>query len=230
MSILIREDYANTTTPLWAVAGSGGTAGVIEVGSGIGTSIGGTTQFPTVNNEGVLDITATLGIEVSAPTGSITIQPTFVFGGFYSDSTQPIGSANTPQALKFATTYSAQNMNLDSGDNTRINIEVKGNYRVVQNIFLSKSGGGVSLVDTWWRVNGIDVPLSLTTTSVQNATGRVRAGWNRYVTLNAGDYIQFMIACADTDVSATFQPAQTSPYTHPSGPSVGANLEIIQFL
>ena len=92
MSILVKEDYANPTIPLWAKAGSGtGGGGVVSVNAGYGISITGTGTDPIINNSGVLGIysatKSTAGIKISNTSG-VSILGTTVFNNPINQKTR----------------------------------------------------------------------------------------------------------------------------------------------
>lgn len=83
MSILVKEDYANTEIPLWAKAGAGGGGSVTSVGGGFGIHITGTATDPIINNSGVLGtVSATKsvagGIKISSTSGTSILGTTVI--------------------------------------------------------------------------------------------------------------------------------------------------------
>ena len=86
----------------------------------------------------------------------------------------------------------------------------------------------------WLRVNNVDVPGTGSKFDViakhGGIDGFVIAACNFYVQLEAGDTIEMWAAVNNVAVTFDAEPAQTSPFAHPSIPSVVATLSFVSAL
>ncbi len=92
-------------------------------------------------------------------------------------------------------------------------------YNIQFSVEVKKENSSTSELTIWLRKNNSDVPA---TASEWDITGNnfYTIGWNFVVPLTINDEIQIMWASSDTTMTLYYQAPQTSPYTHPSIPSV----------
>lgn len=132
-------------------------------------------------------------------------------------------TSNTPTRLPFNTT-SLSGSGFSLNGNGDVVCSKAGTYRVILTTNVSKTGGGTSQVDIWYRQNGTDVSYSNQQVSITNASGRSSVITDRMLTFAVNDVLTCMFASSDANVSAVSSTAQVSPYAHPSSPSVCINL------
>jgi hypothetical protein len=136
------------------------------------------------------------------PTGAPSSGSNIV-ASYYSMSTQPIGETgiSPPTVFSYNNTVLEEGISLVSG--TRLTVTKTGTYEVWYSIQLHRTTGG-SNVNTyiWIRKNGVDIP---------DTNGRVATNSNNsdtlpivpyILSLNAGDYIEFVSQASGSDVQA----------------------------
>jgi hypothetical protein len=144
----------------------------------------------------------------------------YQYGEFAKGADQTVSAANTPTVIQLDT--SANTNGLDLSGNTIV-ASRPGVYNAIFTLALATTSGGTNGVDFWLRKNGTDIPGTLLQTQVQNnQRTNLVAGTTQF--LNAGDSVEGVFASADSNMRLDYQPAVTSPYTHPSG--YGANFVI----
>jgi hypothetical protein len=146
--------------------------------------------------------------------------PTRYYGAFYDGGTQPLLSSNTPQVMSADTTTSSNGIVLSGG--TKFVALHSGVYNLQFSAQLNKTSSGTDEVAIWFRKNGVDMVESNTEMQVpkQGSTGKLVAAWNIVEPLDAYDYLEIVWASADTTYELLYQPAQVTPYTKPSTPSI----------
>lgn len=152
----------------------------------------------------------------------------FPHGSFYDTTTQSDG-VDTPNAIKFnatstAETYAISVENNTSGDPTRVTAEFPGIYNIQFSLQLENQDNAQHDVDIWLRHNGTDVANTTTFVTVParksaGVYGYSVAAWNFFLEMQGGDYFELIWATNTTLVSIPYVPAQTSPYPHPAIPS-----------
>jgi len=144
------------------------------------------------------------------------------FGSFSDTTTQTVDAINTPKAMTFNQITPGVNGVVANGvsvaSGSRITVAVGGIYHLVYSAQLTKTDAGNDTMDIWLRVNGVDVPLS-NSESTLSTTQRLVSTSSWMLTLASGDYVQLMYSSADINTRITAIPAQTGP-VRPSGPSV----------
>ena len=77
----------------------------------------------------------------------------------------------------------------------------------------------------WFRKNGLDIPRTGTTITMQNRNVYVVAAWNFVDSLNANDYLEIVMWSDGVDLQLRAEPGRVGPpVTIPSIPSVIATL------
>lgn len=144
------------------------------------------------------------------------------FGSFSDTTTQQVDLVNTPKAMTFNQITPGVNGVVANGvsvvSGSRITVAVGGIYHLVYSAQLTKTDAGNDTMDIWLRINGVDVPLS-NSESTLSTTQRLVSTSSWMLTLASGDYVQLMYSSADINTHITAIPAQTGP-VRPSGPSV----------
>lgn len=132
-------------------------------------------------------------------------------------------TTNTPTRLPFTTsTITPVGFSLNGDGDVVCN--VAGTYRIMLLTNVSKTGGGTSQVNVWFRINGTDVSFSDQQHSITNANARDSVVNTRIFTFAVNDVLTCIFASSDNAVIAQAVASQTTPYAHPSSPSVCINL------
>ena len=190
-----------------------------------GYSITGLTKIFTDNIEG--STTDTISFNSSNLTDILTINsnPILKYGEFASNTQQTLVAANDPTQVVFdfdTGNAGATGFTLDTGGN--IVCANSGVYRVILEIFFSKATGGTAHTDTWFQINGTDVPYSNNQYHFSGTGERESLTITRVLTLNATDTLSVYWASDNANVVLEPNAAQTTPFAHPESPSVLINL------
>jgi hypothetical protein len=144
------------------------------------------------------------------------------YGSFYDTTTQTTASSTAINAVKLNTTSEANGFSIVS--NTRITPTYSGVYNVqfsFQMLNADTSQNNDAFI--WLRVNGSDVADSTGQITIPNKhsgiNGAVIASWNYVLTLNVGQYLEFVWNSASTQVSIGYVAATSGPPVIPSIPS-----------
>jgi hypothetical protein len=142
--------------------------------------------------------------------------------GAWQDTTTQTGSITTGTPFTFNTADVTDGVTLVSGSQLTVplagvyNFQWSGQFQNVEN--------EIEDVTVWLRIDGVDVPGSAGVISLaarKNATifARTIIGWNYFLTLTAGQYVQIVWLPSVATITVPAFPASTSP-AHPSTASV----------
>lgn len=138
-------------------------------------------------------------------------------------------TANTPTLVTFD-----QNDFLNFTANTGtdgIVVDYAGIYNYQFSVQFVNMDTQIHTAWIWLRVNGVDVPGTASKFDIISSHGGVDgyviAACNFYVQLQAGQHVDLYAAVNNTGVYMEAYPAQTSPFAHPSIPSVVATLTFV---
>ena len=144
----------------------------------------------------------------------------WIYGSF-SDTTTQTAAANTATVITFNTTDMANGVSLQGG--SKITLYTAGIYNIQFSIQFYNTNTSVDDVYVWLRKNGTDIPNSGGAITVHNShggtPGSIIQGWNFFVSLKAGDYIQIVWSTATGHSSIKYYAAGTGP-TRPGSPSI----------
>ena len=134
-------------------------------------------------------------------------------GAFSSSATQT-GSTTVGTAFTFNTTDYAGGVTLAS--NTRVTAPVAGTYNLQFSVQLQSTDVAPQDIYIWLRVNGTDVGGSAGRVGMparKNPSDPFHAiyGWNYYLTLTAGQYVEIIWLPTALTVSVPTYAAQTTP-------------------
>lgn len=187
------------TTPIQVTS----TAGFLSAGSLIiGTEL--------IKYTGKTDTTFT-GITRGAY-GSTNVSHT---AGVYVSEAQAVPSSTTALTVSMTATDVSNQVSINPTDITKIVHSVAGYYNIQFSLQMLTFSGTIDNVTIWFRQNGVDVPYSAGIATVPaihgGSAGTAIISWNIVLPLNAGDYIQLLVA-SDTGntVCATYPPG-TAP-------------------
>ena len=146
--------------------------------------------------------------------------------GAYSSTLTQTGSTTVGTALTFNTTDFAGGITLAS--NTRLTAPVAGTYNLQFSVQLQTTDVAPQDAYIWLRVNGVDVTGSAGKVGIparKNPSDPFHGiyGWNYFLTLTAGQYVEIVWLPTATTVTIPFYAAQTSPVI-PSTQSVVATM------
>jgi len=151
--------------------------------------------------------------------------------GAFSSSVDQTATANTATLMTLNTTDFANEISIAS---SKITVAVAGTYNLQFSVQLENSNNAPQDVFIWLKQNGVDIVGS---------TGKVGMparknpgdpfhsiiGWNYFVQLTAGQYIEIYWSTTNADVSIQAYPASGTP-TKPSTQSVVATMSFVSAL
>jgi hypothetical protein len=143
--------------------------------------------------------------------------------GVYVAEAQPVPSSTTELVVSLTATDTANGIDLDPTDITKVVAAVAGYYNIQFSAQLLTFDSSIDNVTLWFRQNGVDVPYSAGIVSIPaihgGKPGAAIVSWNLVMALNAGDYIQLVIASESGNTVAATYPPGTAP-VHPASPSI----------
>lgn len=141
-------------------------------------------------------------------------------GAFSALTTQSQTTINTPKLITLTNTDYAKGMYLVSGDG--IHVEQPGIYNIQFSAQLTNMDNQAHDVDIWIRQNGIDAPYTASVVTVPSTHGGQPGYYviaaNFFLSLNAGDYVEFWWASNSLQTEIQTLPAITSPFASPGAP------------
>ena len=146
----------------------------------------------------------------------------FNHGAWQSLATQT-GSITVGTPFTFDTVDVADGVTLVSG--TQLTVPIVGVYNFQWSGQFQNVENTIEQVTVWLRIDGVDVPgsagiISLPARKNPSIFGRVVIGWNYFLTLNAGQYVQIVwLPSIATTTVPTFPASLVTP-VHPSTASV----------
>lgn len=179
-------------------------------------------------------IDATFGGLLGSPANNSGLRPggaylNFPYGAFSSDQDQ-ITTANTATLMTFNTTDFANTVSIDT---SKITVQSAGIYNLQFSTQFQNTDTAFQDVYIWLRQNGVDIPGSTGFVSIPNrhagVDGHSIVGWNYFLNMAAGDYVEIYWSVPNTAVSIQHLPASGTP-TKPSTQSVVATLSFVSTL
>ena len=162
------------------------------------------------------------------PTGGKYLR--FPYGAFSSDQSQST-TANTATLLTLNTTDFSNGISISS---SKITVANSGVYNLQFSAQIQNLSNAPQDVYIWLKQNGTDIVGS---TGVVGLLARKNPGdpshdikgWNYFVSMTAGDYIEIYWSTTDVDVTIPYYATSGSP-TKPSTQSVVATLSFVSRL
>jgi hypothetical protein len=168
--------------------------------------------------------------EVFGPTGGKYVA--FPHGAF-SSSVDQTTTANTATLMTLNTTDFANGVSIDS---SKITVVFAGIYNLQFSTQFQNTDNQIQDISIWLRQNGTDIAGSTGLVSIparKSASAGEEAhqitGWNYYVSMNEGDYIQIYWSTTLSSVTIQAYNASTGP-VRPSTQSVVATLSFVSAL
>jgi hypothetical protein len=188
------------------------------------TGISSILNKPTIVNQ----IIAGTGITISPSSGvgTVTISSTGLgtatrYYGSYSDTT-----TQSCSGIGVTTTMLLNSVDGQSGftlaSNSRITSTYGGVYNTQFSVQLDKPSGATGHIWIWLRKNGVNLPYTNSVVAIQGTNAETVASWNFVISMNPGDYIEYMWMVDDTQVQLT----HTNPITVIVGPGENVPVDI----
>jgi hypothetical protein len=153
----------------------------------------------------------------------------FPYGAFSSDQDQT-ATANTATLMTLNTTDFANSVSINT---SKITVTYAGIYNLQFSAQFQNTDTAFQDVYIWLRQNGVDITGSTGFVSIANrhagTDGHSIVGWNYFLSMAAGDYIEIYWSIPNTAVSIQHLAASGTP-TKPSTQSVVATLSFVSAL
>lgn len=156
----------------------------------------------------------------------------FPYGAFSSDQDQT-ATANTATLMTLNTTDFANGVSINS---SKITVANAGIYNLQFSAQFQNTDNAIQDISIWLKQNGTDIPGSTGFISIparKSASAGQEAheiiGWNYYLSMAAGDYIQIYWSTTLASVTIQAYNASTGP-VRPSTQSVVATLSFVSAL
>jgi len=151
------------------------------------------------------------------------------YGAFSSDQDQTT-TANTATLMTLNTTDFANGVSIDS---SKITVENPGIYNLQFSAQFVNTDTAFQDVYIWLKQSGVDIPGSTGFISIPNrhagTDGHTIIGWNYFLSMVAGNYIEIYWSVPNNAVSIQHLAASGSP-TKPSTQSVVATMSFVSRL
>jgi len=155
----------------------------------------------------------------------------FPYGAF-SDFTDQTTTINTATLMGLSVTDFSNEVSLQTG--SKITVANAGVYNLQFSVQLQNLDNAPQDIFIWLKQNGTDITGS---TGLVGMPARKSAGvpfhdikgWNYFLSMNAGDYVQIYWSTTSVDVTIQTYPASGTP-TKPSTASVVATLSFVSAL
>jgi hypothetical protein len=177
--------------------------------------------------------TGTYGINL--PDGTLaTVASTTVTAYGTQITDQLTGTAGGVGTYKVSTSGTIASASLTGRCTSKITAPVAGTYNLQWSGQFSSLSNSSETAYVWIRINGVDLPGSTGQAGLlqRKSAGVANAmiiGWNYYVELDAGDYVEFFWLTTSTDVTIATFPKSTSP-AYPATASVIATIGFVSAL
>jgi hypothetical protein len=155
--------------------------------------------------------------------------------GAFQDGTTQTTTANTATIMTFNTTDFSNGVSVvtSGGKASRLTVTNKGLYNLQWSGQFQNTDNAQHDISVWLRVNGTDLAgstgfISIPARKAAGAgnEGHVVVGWNYFVQLNAGQYVELWWSTTNAAVTLQYYAAGTSP-TRPTTASVIATLSFV---
>ena len=148
---------------------------------------------------------------------------TYFNHGAWQDTTTQTGSVTAGTPFTFNTVDVADGVTLASG--SRLTVPLDGVYNFQWSGQFQNPENTIEDVTVWLRIDGVDVAgsagiIALPARKNPSILGRTIIGWNYFLTLTAGQYVQIVWLPSTVTVTVPAIPASTITPIHPSTASV----------
>ena len=143
--------------------------------------------------------------------------------GAYQDLTTQTGNITTGTPFTFNTVDVADGVTLVAG--SRLTVPIAGVYNFQWSGQFQNVENTIESVIVWLRIDGVDVPgsagqISLPARKNPSIFGRTIIGWNYFLILTAGQYVEIVWLPSVVSITLPTFPATLTPPIHPSTASV----------
>lgn len=125
------------------------------------------------------------------------------YGSFLDTTTQAAGTINTATAITFNTTDLSQGVYLGT-PTSRIYVDTEAVYDFQTSLQLDSSVSTDERFDLWIAINGVAVPNSASTVRLKGNNSESILALNFFLSLKAGDYVEFYFSVSNTGVVAQY--------------------------
>lgn len=209
------------------------TSGTLAVGQylvdGSGLATGARiAQFLTgTGGTGTYQINVPDGTSISLASTTIT-----AYGTYITD--QLTGTAGGVGTYSVSTSGTIASASLQGRSTSKITASIAGTYNFQWSGQFQNLNNASQDVYVWIKVNGTDLAgstgqVGLLQRKSAGVPNKIVTGWNYYVNLNAGDYVELFWLVTSTDVTMNTYPASTSP-AYPATASVIATIGFVSAL
>lgn len=134
--------------------------------------------------------------------------------GAFSDTTDQVPvAANTAYVMTLNTTDVSNNVSVVSG--SRITFANAGVFNLQWSGQFQNTDTQLHDATIWLKQNGVDIPGSSGYVGIPNSHGGINGhtivGWNYFLIVEAGDYVQIYWEADSTNVSLQFYPSTLAP-------------------
>jgi hypothetical protein len=170
--------------------------------------------------------------EINLPDGTLaTVASTTVTAYGTQITDQLTGTAGGVGTYKVSTSGTIASASLTGRCTSKITAPVAGTYNLQWSGQFSSLSNSSETAYVWIRINGVDLPGSTGQAGLlpRKSAGVANAmiiGWNYYVELDAGEYVEFFWLTTSTDVTIATFPKSTSP-AYPATASVIATIGFV---
>ena len=142
--------------------------------------------------------------------------------GAWQDTTTQTGSITAGTPFTFNTADVTDGITLVSG--SRLTVPIAGVYNFQWSGQFQNVENDIEDVTVWLRIDGVDVPgsagiISLAARKSATIFARTIIGWNYFLTLTAGQYVQIVWLPSIATITVPAYPASITP-AHPATASV----------
>jgi hypothetical protein len=173
---------------------------------------------------------------VNIPDNSaVTLASTTITGYGTNIKDQLTGTPGGVGTYSVSTSGTIASATLQGRVTSKITATVAGTYNIQWSGQFSSLSNSSETAYVWLRINGSDLTgstgrLGLLQRKSAGVANDMIIGWNYYINLNAGDYVElFWLVSNSTDVTIKNYPASTSP-AYPSTASVVATIGFVSAL
>jgi hypothetical protein len=170
-----------------------------------------------------------MGSILAGQGGAFLNNPYGAFSSFVDQTT----TANTATLMTLNTTDFSNGVSINTSKITVVN---PGIYNLQFSTQFQNTDNAIHDMSIWLRQNGVDIVGSTGFVSIparKSASAGQEAheivGWNYFVSMNAGDYIEIYWSTTDATVTIQTYPTSVSP-TRPSTASVVATMSFVSAL
>jgi hypothetical protein len=167
-------------------------------------------------------------IQVGSTDGVIFVRPVIEqqksYGTFSRNTSYSPAVVNTPYAIAFGSVLLSNGVTIGTPA-SRIVVAGSGFYSVSASLQYSSTNASAKNIYSWIRKNGVDIPDSSRLIGITGNGVYTSVFVAESVSMNAGDYVEVMMAATDTAVALSAVPATAFA---PSSPAANLVIQQIQ--